>query len=75
LISYSDELQGRVQSFDQPAAVAAGAIAAERQHAGGTLEIRDGRIAGITTVRRATLATRNTPSTNLRIDLVNPWSS
>ena len=71
----ADELQGRVQTFDQPAALAAGTMAAERQRAGRTLEIRDVQIAGITTVRKATLATRNTRHfENLGIDLVNPWS-
>jgi predicted nucleic acid-binding protein len=72
----ADELQGRVQPFDQPAALAAGAIAAGRQRAGQTLEIRDVQIAGITAVRKATLATRNTRHfENLGIHLVNPWSS
>lgn len=72
----ADELQGRVQSFDQPAALAAGAIAAERQRAGRTLEIRDVQIAGITAVRKATLATRNARHfDNLGIEVVNPWSS
>jgi predicted nucleic acid-binding protein len=72
----ADELQGRVQTFDQAAALAAGAMAAERQRAGRTLlEIRDVQIAGITTVRKATLATRNTRHfESLGIDLVNPWS-
>jgi hypothetical protein len=71
----ADELQGRVQSFDQPAALAAGRIAAERQRAGRTLEIRDVQIAGITAVRKATLATRNVRHfESLGIDLVNPWS-
>jgi predicted nucleic acid-binding protein len=71
----ADELQGRVQSFDQPAAFAAGRIAAERQRAGRTLEIRDVQIAGITTVRKAALATRNIRHfERLGIDLVDPWS-
>lgn len=71
----ADELQGRVQPFDQPATIAAGRIAAERQRAGRTLEIRDVQIAGITAVRKATLATRNTRHfEKLGIDLVNPWS-
>ena len=71
----ADELQGRVQSFDQPAAIAAGRIAAERQRAGRTIELRDVQIAGITAVRRATLATRNTRHfEDLDIDLVNPWA-
>ncbi len=72
----ADELQGRVQPFDQPAALAAGAMAAERQRTGRTLEIRDVQIAGITAVRKATLATHNTRHfENLGINLVNPWSS
>ena len=71
----AEELQGRVQSFDQPAAIAGGRIAAECQLAGRTLEIRDVQIAGITAVRRATLATRNTRHfADLGIDVVNPWS-
>lgn len=71
----ADELQGRVQSFDQPAAVAAGTIAAGRQRVGRTLEVRDVQIAGITTVRKATLATRNIRHfEDLGVDLVNPWS-
>ena len=71
----ADELQGRIQSFDQPAALAAGRIAAERQHAGRTLEIRDVQIAGITAARKAILATRNTRHCeDLGIDIVNPWS-
>lgn len=68
------ELQGRVQPFDQPAAIAAGRIAAERQPAGRPVEIREVQIAGITTVRRATLATRNTRHFEATgINLINPW--
>lgn len=71
----ADELQGRVQPFDQPAAIATGRIAAERQRAGRTVEIRDVQIAGITTVRRATLATRNTRHFEATgINLINPWT-
>lgn len=72
----SDELEGRVQSFDQAAALAAGSIAAERQRSGRTLEIRDVQIAGIATARKAVLATRNTRHFDgLGIDLVDPWSA
>lgn len=72
----SDELEGRVQAFDQAAAVAAGTIAADRQNSGRTLEIRDVQIAGIVTARKAMLATRNTRHFDgLGIDLVNPWSA
>lgn len=71
----ADELEGRVQSFDKAAAIAAGTIAAHRQSAGRSLEIRDVQIAGIATARRASLATRNTRHFDgLGIDLLDPWS-
>jgi predicted nucleic acid-binding protein len=71
----ADELEGRVQSFDQAAAEAAGDIAGSRRRAGRTLEIRDVQIAGIATARKATLATRNVRHLGgLGIDVVNPWS-
>ncbi|MEY8019123.1 type II toxin-antitoxin system VapC family toxin [Mycobacterium servetii] len=55
-----EDLDGRVQSFDLTAALAAGAIAATQQRAGQPMEIRDVQIAGIAASRRATVATRNT---------------
>lgn len=71
----ADELEGRVQSFDKAAAIAAGTIAAQRQSAGRSLGIRDVQIAGIATARRASLATRNTRHFDgLGIDLLDPWS-
>lgn len=71
----SDELDGRVQSFDLTAASAAGTIAATRQRAGLTVEVRDAEIAGIALARKATLATRNTRHfTELGLDLIDPWS-
>jgi predicted nucleic acid-binding protein len=54
-----EDLDGRVQLFDRAAADAAGTIAASRQRAGPTVEIRDVQIAGIASSRKATLATRN----------------
>jgi predicted nucleic acid-binding protein len=54
-----EDFEGRVQPFDQTAALAAGAIAAERRRAGRPVEIRDVQIAGIAAARRAKLATRN----------------
>jgi predicted nucleic acid-binding protein len=70
----ADDLEGRVQNFDQRAALAAGAIAARRQTAGRTVEIRDTLIAGIVLARRATLATANTRHfDDLQVELVNPW--
>ena len=71
----SAELDGRVQSFDQSAAIAAGEIAAARQRAGLPMEVRDVEIAGIAIVRRATLATRNTRHfSDVGVELVDPWS-
>jgi predicted nucleic acid-binding protein len=70
------ELHGRVQSFDQAAALAAGGIAANQQRAGRRVDIRDVQIAGIAAARRARLATRDTRHfEGLGIDLVDPWST
>jgi predicted nucleic acid-binding protein len=69
-----DDLDGRVQLFDRIASEAAGTIAAKRQRAGRTVEIRDVQIAGIASARRATLATRNIRHfEGLDIHLVDPW--
>jgi toxin FitB len=54
-----DDLDNRVLPFDQAAAEAAARIAAQQRAAGRPVEIRDVQIAGITTARKATLATRN----------------
>jgi len=72
----AEDLQGRVQSFDQAAAFAAGRIAASRRRAAGTVEVRDVQIAGIAAARKATLATRNIRHfEELTVDLVDPWSA
>jgi len=71
-----EDFEGRVLSFDQSAAQAAGRIAAERRRAGRTIEIRDIQIAGIVNVRKATLATRNTRHfEECGLVLVDPWSA
>jgi predicted nucleic acid-binding protein len=71
----AEDLQSRVQSFDQAAALAAGIIAADRQRAGRRVEIRDVEIAGIVTARKATLATRNVRHfEGMGVELVNPWA-
>ncbi|MBO0880806.1 MAG: type II toxin-antitoxin system VapC family toxin [Mycobacterium sp.] len=71
----ADDLNGRVQVFDQTAALGAGTIAAEQQRSGRTVEVRDVQIAGITASRRAVLATRNIHHFEATgIDLVNPWA-
>jgi toxin FitB len=69
-----EDLDGRVQLFDRAAADVAGTIAASRQRAGRTVEIRDVQIVGIASSRKATLATRNVRHfEDLGIRLVNPW--
>jgi toxin FitB len=71
----TDDLNGRVQAFDQAAALTAGALAADQQRDGRTVEIRDVQIAGITASRRAVLATRNIRHFEATgIALVNPWA-
>ena len=71
----AEDLGGRVQSFDEAAALAAASIAAARQRVGRPVEIRDAQIAGIATARRATLATRNSGHfADLDVELVDPWS-
>lgn len=71
----NEELDGRVQSFDRTAALEAGTIAAARQRAGLTMEVRDVEIAGIVVARRASLATRNTRHfAQIGVDLVDPWA-
>lgn len=72
----AEDLDGRVQSFDQSAAHEAGRLAAERQRAGRPLEVRDIQIAGITAARRAKLATRNFGHFGeLGIEVVDPWTA
>jgi toxin FitB len=72
----AEHLEGRIQIFDQTAAIAAGTIAAARQPTGRTLEIRDLQIAGIATARRASIATRNVRHfEGLGLDVIDPWST
>lgn len=69
------ELEGRVQPFDETAALAAGTIAATRQKAGRTIEIRDAEIAGIAMARKAALATRNVRHfADLNLSVIDPWA-
>lgn len=56
----SDDLGGRVLSFDQTAAQVAALVSADERRAGRTLETRDAFVAGIVIARRATLATLDT---------------
>lgn len=70
-----EDLEDRIQPFDQTAASAAGAIAASQRRAGRPVEIRDVQIAGIAMARKATLATRNTRHFEVSgLEVVDPWS-
>ena len=67
-------LEGRVLSFDESAALAAGEIAAKRRRQGITVDMRDTQIAGIATAKRSTIATRNTKDfADLTVRVINPW--
>lgn len=71
-----EDFENRVLPFDQPAAEAAGYIAAERRRAGRSVEIRDVQIAGIAKARKATLATRNVRHfEGCGVVLVNPFTA
>jgi predicted nucleic acid-binding protein len=64
------------EDFDSAAAAEAASLAAERQKAGRPVDMRDTQIAGITLVRRATLATRNVRHfADLKISIVDPWAA
>lgn len=71
----AEDLDGRVQTFDQPAAVAAAGLATRGRREGRPVEIRDVQIAGISVARKAALATRNVRYfQDLGVELINPWA-
>ena len=71
-----EDLQNRVLDFDSAAATEAAMLAAARQKAGKSIDIRDTQIAGIALARRATLATRNIRHfSDLKVPVVDPWHS
>jgi predicted nucleic acid-binding protein len=70
-----EDFEGRILPFDHEAAREAGNRAAQRRTVGKPVDFRDIEIAGIVSVRRATLATRNARHfAELGIDLVDPWA-
>jgi len=72
----AEDLDSRVQTFDQSAAVAAAGLAARGSREGRPVEVRDVQIAGIAVARKATLATRNIRHfRDLGVELINPWDS
>ena len=71
-----EDLENRVLDFDSAAATEAAALAAARQRAGRTVDMRDTQIAGIALARRATLATRNVRHfQDLSVTVIDPWQT
>ena len=71
----AEDLANRVLDFDSMAAATAAHLAADRQRAGRSVDLRDTMIAGIALARRATIATRNTRYfEGLDVPVVNPWA-
>jgi toxin FitB len=69
-----EDLENRVLDFDSTAAIEAASLAATRQKAGRSVDIRDTQIAGIALARHATLATRNVRHfEDLKVPIVDPW--
>jgi hypothetical protein len=70
----AEDLEHHVLDFDLTAANRAGEISAKLHGLGRPVEVRDVQIAGIVSVRHATLATRNLEHfQDTDISLVNPW--
>jgi len=72
----SDDLAGRVAPLDRAAAEAAGLLAARREAAGRTVDVRDTLIGGIALARRMAVATRNVRHfDDLETGVLNPWAT
>jgi toxin FitB len=70
----SDDFQGRVLSFDEPAAHRYADIVTSRERLGRPIGVADAQIAAICRTIDATLATRNTDDfQETGIELINPW--
>lgn len=71
-----EDLEHRVLDFDSAAATEAATLAAARQRAGRSVDVRDTQIAGIALARRATLATRNVRHfQDLSVNVIDPWET
>jgi len=69
------KIQGRIASFDAPAAEQAAMLMAQRKTRGRPVDLRDTMIAGIALATRATLATRNADHfLDLSVPVINPWN-
>ena len=72
----SDDLHGRVLSFDEPAAHRYADIVTGRQQLGRPIGVADAQIAAICRTIGATLATRNTDDfADTGIELIDPWET
>jgi toxin FitB len=70
----SDDFQGRVLSFDEPAARCYADIVSGRERLGRPIGAADAQIAAICRTIDAALATRNTDDfEETGIELINPW--
>jgi predicted nucleic acid-binding protein len=71
----TEDLERRVFDFDESAASEAARLAAARERAGRTVDLRDTMIAGIAIARRAVIATRNTRHfEDLSVKVFDPWA-
>jgi predicted nucleic acid-binding protein len=71
-----EDLEERVLDFDSAAATQAALLAAQRQRAGRTVDMRDTQIAGIALARRARVVTRNVRHfEDISVGVVDPWAS
>ncbi len=71
-----EDLAGRVAPLDRAAADAAGLLAAWREAAGRTVDLRDTLIGGIALAQRAAVATRNVRHyADLDTRVVDPWAA
>ena len=72
---FSQDIEGRIASFDAAAAEQAAELMALRKRKGRPVDSRDTMIAGIVLATRATLATGNTSHfQDLSVPVVNPWA-
>lgn len=72
---FTEDLDGRVLPFDQPAAHAYAHLAAERRRMGRPISHADAQIAAIAQVNGAQLATRNVEDfSHLNLDIIDPWN-
>jgi predicted nucleic acid-binding protein len=69
-----EKIQGRIATFDIPAAEEAAEPMAQRKWRGRPVDSRDTMIAGIAQASRATLATRHTSHfSDQSVPVTNPW--